>query len=533
MGFPPIRGRLVLQNGRSGSLFGILAALIIWNGMSKIKFQHSPEGKVPTTTTWRGMKSRITPLENAKLKGWEVTRTIFRNDDIVKQATNLLFSLVLAFFVATAAGAEQKPNIIYLMADDLGIGDVGCYGQKILQTPNVDQLAAEGMRFTDCYAGAVVCAPSRSVLMTGLHTGHTRVRGNFARVGGVPPQGRVPLEPEDVTVAEVLKSAGYVTGITGKWGLGEPNTTGVPNRQGFDEWFGYLNQRNAHSYYPPYLWKNEEKVILKGNQDGKRGEYTHDMFHQWELDFIRRHKDQPFFLYGSWTIPHAKYEVPDLGPFAGKEKEWSKDDVAYAAMVLRMDGYVGRIMALLKELKIDDRTIVFFCSDNGGARRREGLFDSCGPFREKKGSVYEGGIRVPMIVRWPGKVPAGTTSDQPWYFADVLPTFAALAGAAAPKNIDGLNVLPAILGKEQIELRRRFLYWESHNLHQAVRWGMWKAVRMGVDKPLELYDLEKDEGETTDVAVENPDAVKKIKAYLRTARFDSPNWPTTQSGDGE
>jgi arylsulfatase A-like enzyme len=428
---------------------------------------------------------------------------------------------------SACAAKSSPPNIIYLMADDLGYGDLGCYGQKLLLTPHIDQLAAEGLRFTNCYAGGVVCAPSRSVLMTGLHTGHTRVRDNFAQVGGVPPQGRVPLEPEDITVAEVLKQAGYATGITGKWGLGEPDTTGVPNRQGFDEWFGYLNQRNAHSYYPPYLWGNEEKVVLEGNQDGKRGQYSHDMFDEWQFGFIRRNKDRPFFLYGSWTIPHAKFEVPNLEPFA--DRDWPDEAIAYAAMVARMDRYVGRIMALLKELDIDDNTIVFFCSDNGAANRRDGLFDSVGPFRERKGSVYEGGIRVPMIVRWPGKVPEGTTSHAPWYFADILPTFARLAGTGPPQGIDGISVLPTILGGEQPELGERFLYWESPSrgsLHQAVRWGEWKAVRFGLDSQLELYDLADDVGEQNDVAQHNPEVVKKIAGFLKTARFDSPHWPT-------
>jgi len=429
--------------------------------------------------------------------------------------------------LSPCAAENSPPNIIYLMADDLGYGDLGCYGQKLLLTPHIDQLAAEGIRFTDCYAGGVVCAPSRSVLMTGLHTGHTRVRDNFAQVGGVPPQGRVPLEPEDITVAEVLKQAGYITGITGKWGLGEPDTTGVPSRQGFDEWFGYLNQRNAHSYYPPYLWRNEEKLLLEGNQDGRRGQYSHDMFDEWELDFIRRNKDRAFFLYGSWTIPHARFEVPSLEPFA--DRDWPEEAIAYAAMVARMDRYVGRIMALLKELDIDDNTIVFFCSDNGAANRRDGLFDSAGPFRERKGSVYEGGIRVPMIVRWPGKVPEGTTSHAPWYFADILPTFARLAGAAPPEGIDGISVMPTILGGQQPGLRERFLYWESPSrdiLHQAVRWGDWKAVRFGLDSRLELYDLAKDVGEQNDIAQHNPEAVKTIEDFLKTARFDSPNWPT-------
>jgi len=417
-----------------------------------------------------------------------------------------------------------RPNILFMMADDLGYGDLGCYGQKQIRTPNVDRLAAEGMRFTQCYAGSTVCAPSRSVLMTGQHTGHTRVRGNSGIVGGVGPQRRVPLLPEDVTVAEILKQAGYATGITGKWGLGEPETTGVPNRQGFDEWFGYLNQRCAHSYYPPYLWRNEEKFVLEGNRDGHRKQYTHDMFTDFALDFIRRHKDRPFFLYLPWCIPHAKYEIPNIAPYA--DKPWPEEAKVHAAMITRMDRDVGRIMDLLKTLGIDGRTIVLFCSDNGAARRWEGIFDSSGPLRGRKRDLYEGGIRTPSIVRWPGRVPAGVVSDAVWSFADVLPTMADLVGAKPPSNIDGVSILPTLLGTKQ-DLRDRFLYWEfySRGFEQAVRWRDFKAIRPKPGKPLELYDLASDPGERKNVAGQHPDVVAKIEAYLKTAHTDSPNWP--------
>jgi arylsulfatase A-like enzyme len=424
----------------------------------------------------------------------------------------------------------KKPNIIFIMADDLGYGDLGCYGQKNILTPNIDKLAEEGMRFTDCYAGSTVCAPSRSVLMTGQHTGHTRVRNNMAKAGGTlvtdngSPERRVPLEAEDVTVAEVLKQAGYATGITGKWGLAEPNTNGVPTRQGFDEWFGYLNQRRAHTYYPPYLWRNEEKMIIEENADGKRGQYSHDMFTEFAMDFVCRHKDGPFFLYLPYTIPHAKYEIPSTEPYTNKS--WPDDAKVYAAMVTRMDGDVGHIMKLLKELDIDERTLVFFCSDNGAQRRWEGIFDSAGPLRGQKTNLYEGGIRTPMIVRWPDKVPAGKTSNAPWYFADVMPTLAAATGATPPKNIDGMNVLPLLLGKKQ-KTDDHFLYWEfpAGKFQQAVRWRNYKAVRSAPGKPLELYDLSCDIGEKNDIAADNPEVIAKIEMYLKTARTDSPNWP--------
>jgi arylsulfatase A-like enzyme len=422
------------------------------------------------------------------------------------------------------AGPAAKPNIIFIMADDLGYGDLGCYGQKHIKTPNIDQLAAEGTRFTQCYAGSTVCAPSRSVLMTGQHTGHTRVRGNAGKVGGVGPQKRVPLEPEDLTVAELLKKAGYLTAITGKWGLGEPDTTGLPTRQGFDHWFGYLNQKNAHSYYPPYLWRNETKQVLEGNQDDGRRTYSHDLFTEFALDFLRTARQGPFFLYLPYTVPHAKYEIPSTEPYAGKP--WPADAKVHAAMITRMDRDIGHIMALLKELKLDENTLVFFCSDNGAAQRWNGLFDSSGPLRGRKRDMYEGGIRTPMIARWPGRVPAGRESRAVWYFADVLPTFAELAGVKPPRNIDGISVLPTLLGKKQ-KTDDRFLYWEffEGGFKQAVRWRNFKAVRAGLDKSLELYDLEKDPGERNDIADKRLDVVGRIELYLTTARTDSPNWP--------
>jgi len=441
---------------------------------------------------------------------------------------------------ATLAGCERglagngkspkKPNIIFIMADDLGYGDLGCYGQKHILTPNIDKLAGEGIRFTDCYAGSTVCAPSRSVLMTGLHTGHTRVRGNGSKVGGVivtdngPSQRRIPLEADDVTVAEVLKQAGYATGITGKWGLAEPDTNGLPTRQGFDEWLGYLNQRRAHTYYPPYLWRNEEKMILKANAAGRRGQYSHDMFTEFTLDFVRRHKAGPFFLYLPYTIPHAKYEIPSTDPYS--DKSWPDDAKVHAAMITRMDADVGRIMKLLNELDIDEKTLVFFCSDNGAARRWDGIFDSSGVLRGRKTKLYEGGIRTPMIARWPGKVGAGKTSSAVWYFADLLPTLAELTGATQPQDIDGISVLPALLGAKQ-KTDDRFLYWEffESGFQQAVRWRNYKAIRLAPGKPLELYNLAEDIAEENDIAVHHPDVIARIEAYLITARTESPNWP--------
>jgi arylsulfatase A-like enzyme len=430
--------------------------------------------------------------------------------------------------------AAMKPNIIFILADDLGYANVGCYGQKRIRTPHIDRLAAEGLRFTQVYAGSTVCAPSRCCLMTGMHSGHAFVRGN----------ARVPLRPSDTTVAEALKAAGYATGIVGKWGLGEPDTTGLPTRKGFDYWYGYLNQRHAHNSWPTYLWRNEEKVALPNEVPGaddegagvatKRVVHSHDLFAKEALDFVRRQKDGPFFLYLALTIPHANneagksgMEVPDQGPYAGED--WPENERNFAAMVTRMDKDIGALMALLKELGLDERTIVFFTSDNGP--HREGghdpdFFDDNGPLRGIKRDLYEGGIRVPMIARWPGRVPAGKTSGQVWAFWDFLPTAAALAGGKAPAGIDGVSVAPAILGGKAAA--HPPLYWEFHErgFSQAVRDGNWKAVRKGgPGKPVELYDLAADLGEEKDVAAAHPDVAARLSAFMDAARTESAEFP--------
>jgi arylsulfatase A-like enzyme len=461
-----------------------------------------------------------------------------RRRDLLKLTGTGVAAVVAGSFreQASAFGGE-KPNIIFIMADDLGYADLGCYGQKSIKTPYVDRMAREGLKFTQCYTGAVVCAPSRSVLMTGQHTGHTRVRGN--RGVNTPPHegqnGRIPLRPEDFTVARLLRNAGYRTGITGKWGLGEPGSTGLPNDHGFDEWLGYLNQDHAPDYFTDFLWRNKEKQTISENSGKKRRVYSHDLFTEFALDFISKNKKSPFFLYVPYCIPHAKLEVPDLESYA--DKDWPEDAKIFAAMVTRMDRDVGRILDLVDELGIGKKTIVFFCSDNGSARGWRGLFDSCGPLREKKGSVCEGGIRTPMVVRWPGEVPSGETSEAVWYFADLLPTAAELAGVRPPANIDGISVAEAFYAAKpprQLarKLRSRFLYWEAHGkkeFQQAVRHGDWKAVRPGQGKTLELYDLSTDVGETTDIATRYPDVVAKIEKYLETCRTDSVHWPLPES----
>jgi len=417
------------------------------------------------------------------------------------------------------------------MADDLGYGDVGCYGQQTIQTPVMDRLASQGLRCTACYAGSTVCAPSRCVLMTGLHTGHARVRGNAL----------VPLEPEDVTVAEVLKSGGYATGIFGKWGLGEPGTAGIPNRQGFDQWFGYLNQRNAHNYYPEYLWRNTERVALEGNRDGKRTQYSPNPIMDEALTFIRAKRGEPFFLYLAVTLPHANnertretgngMEIPSDEPYS--DRDWPQQQKNHAAMITRFDADVGRVMQTLNQCGIDDQTIVFVTSDNGP--HREGgadpnFFHSSGPLRGIKRSLTDGGIRVPMIVRWPTMIEAGTTSDEPWSFQDFLPTAAELARVEPPPGIDGISMVPTLLGPRRAGRRQaahEYLYWEFHEkgFKQAVRMGPWKGIRAKRGKPLKLYDVVADIGEKNNVAAQHPEVVAKIESILKTARTPSPHWP--------
>jgi arylsulfatase A-like enzyme len=447
------------------------------------------------------------------------------------------FFHIVSPFPATRAECAEKPapNIIFILADDLGYGDLGCYGQKLIQTPNLDKIAAEGIRFTQAYAGSTVCAPSRCALMTGLHTGHCRVRGN----------ARVPLLPEDVTVAEVLRAAGYRTGIIGKWGLGEPDSTGIPNLQGFDYWFGYLNQHLAHNYYPDYLWRNQEKVFFPGNVVEKnvavkKAVYSHDQFTEEALKFIEQDRGKPFFLYLAYTIPHANneagkngMEVPSDAPYS--DRPWPRQQKNHAAMITRMDADIGKLVRRLQELKLDDNTIIFFSSDNGPHREGGGdptFFRSSGPLRGIKRDLYEGGVRVPMIVRWPGRVRPGQVSDQIWAFWDFLPTAAELAGCKAPSGIDGISMVPAILGEKAAgrpQQQHSFLYWEFHErgFSQAVRMGDWKYIRRPFDTKStpELFNLKNDLAETKNLAAENREVVTRIEEILRTARTESKDWP--------
>jgi arylsulfatase A-like enzyme len=433
-----------------------------------------------------------------------------------------------------------KPNIVFVLADDLGYGDLGCYGQKQIRTPNIDRMAAEGLRFTDHYAGSTVCAPSRCALMTGLHTGHTYVRGNRE----IKPMGQLPLPPETMTVPGMLKQAGYKTALIGKWGLGGPGSTGTPNRQGFDYFFGYLCQRHAHNYYPEFLFRNNQRVPLDNEVGGDRADgagvatekvqYSHDLVAEEALRFVEENRDGPFFLYLAVTIPHANneagkqgMEVPDYGTYA--DKDWPDAQKGHAAMITRLDRDMGRLMQKLDELAIDENTVVFFTSDNGphseGGANPD-FFDSNGPLRGKKRDLYEGGIRVPLIARWPGHIAPGRTTDHISAFWDFMPTFAVLSGQEPPERTDGLCLAATLLGRTEKQKKHEFLYWEFHERgsKQAVRVGRWKAVRFGGSGQLELYDLETDLGETADVAEEHPEVVAVIEEYLATARTESPYW---------
>lgn len=454
--------------------------------------------------------------------------------------STLAISTISLLHLAACTGHPEKsgqtmPNIIFIMADDLGYGDLSCYGQEKFTTPNIDRLAAEGMRFTNYYSGSTVCAPARSSLLTGLHTGHTPIRGNSE----VQPEGQLPMPADTRTFAHLLQGAGYTTGIVGKWGLGYPGSVSVPNKMGFDYFFGANCQRHAHHYYVDYLWENDQRVEYPEKI------YSHDEMMNKGLEFVRKNRDNPFMLYLAVKIPHAEMVLPEeyLKPFRGKFPEpkphppgqhygeQSHPRAAFAAMVTHLDSGIGQLMQLLNELGIDDNTIVIFTSDNGP--HREGghdpeFFNSSGSLRGFKRDLYDGGIRVPFIVRWPGKIKPGTTSDHISAHWDMYPTFCELAGIQPEGNIDGISVLPALTGKEQTD--HEYLYWEFHEqgARQAVRMGNWKGVKNNLREGnalLELYNLESDVAETSNLAANNPEIVSRIEHILEKARVSSPEFP--------
>ena len=435
-------------------------------------------------------------------------------------------SLLPLLFVIGALAAD-RPNIIYILSDDLAQGDVGVYGQKLIRTPNLDRMAAEGTRFTQAYCGTTVCAPSRTSLMTGLHSGHSPIRANRE----VQPEGQKPLPAETVTVAQVLKSVGYATGCVGKWGMGMFDTSGSPLKKGFDRFFGYNCQRHAHSYFPTYLYDQDRRIPLEGN-DGKKvgATYAQNLIQREAERFIREHKDGPFFLFYAITLPHGRHEIDGFGEYA--DRPWTEQQKAYAAQVTRLDADVGRLLALVRELGLDDRTLVMTSGDNGSSFAPNSEFgklfqQASNGMRGYKRELYEGGLRQAALARWPGKVPAGRVSHEPWAFWDFLPTAAELAGAKLPEGFrpDGLSLVSFLQGGSAPA--RESFYWELHEgaSLQAARWGDWKAVRNGPARAIEIYDLAKDPGERTDLAKDKPELVAKAESIFQTSRTDHPDWP--------
>lgn len=460
-------------------------------------------------------------------------------------------AMVLMVMSGVAQVKPSRPNIVFILADDLGYGDVGCYGQRKIKTPNIDQLAGEGMQFIQFYAGTTVCAPSRSSLLTGQHTGHTFIRGNKE----IQPEGQYPLADSVQTFAQLLQRGGYRTGAFGKWGLGMVGTSGAPDKKGFDQFFGYNCQRQSHRYYPTHLWDNDRKVVLEGNGLLHKAVYAPQLIQQQALEFIEKNKDQAFFAFIPVVLPHAELQGPDdafyesykdrfeehphkgqdYGPGAtvGGYASVDKPRATFAGMVSRLDTYVGEVLAKLDELGLSENTLVIFSSDNGP--HKEGgadpdFFNSSGGFRGYKRDLYEGGIRVPFIVRWPGKVKSGSQSDFKGAFWDIMPTLVDLAGLDRPRYTDGLSFLPTLLGKADRQTQHPYLYWEFHEMggRQAIRSDKWKAIRLNAltaHPVTELYDLEKDPGETTDLAAAHPDVVAQLEGYMDRAHRESAVFP--------
>jgi arylsulfatase A-like enzyme len=462
-----------------------------------------------------------------------------------------LITVVVALAAITGVAGQSpidgvRPNILLIQADDLGFGDLSVYGQTHFQTPALDRLAREGVRFTQYYSGSTVCAPSRAALLTGKHTGHGWIRGN-----GALPEGDTPLPSDQVTIAEVLKAGGYRTAVVGKWGLGQPGTPGMPDKQGFEHAFGFLDHRHAHRQFTDHLYRNGQRVAADLEK-----EYVGDLFTKETIELIERQDSRPFFIYLNYPVPHAELRAPEeaiaayrgkfaetpfVNPKADAAASGARPDTpslgyrsqpspraAFAAMITRMDRDIGRLVELLKARGLDDRTLILFTSDNGP--HREGgadpaFFNSSGGLRGIKRDLYEGGIRVPMIARWTGRIPAGRVSAVPWAHWDLLPTLAALAGGKSPAGLDGLSMTRTLL--DQPQQGHAFMYWEFHErgFQQAVRMGEWKALRLKPGEPLELYHLERDPAEKQNVAAANPDVVAKIEAYLKTARTESARWP--------
>lgn len=417
---------------------------------------------------------------------------------------------------------SAKPNVIYILCDDLGYGELGYNGQEKIQTPELDQLVANGLRFTDHYCGNAVSAASRCVLMTGKHPGHASVRANSPGY----PDGQFPLPENSETLGKLMQRAGYKTACIGKWGLGSFSNSGNPNKQGFDYFFGYTDQALAHEYYPGYLWQNDTKILL--NQTNRKEHYSHDLFTQEAFQFVKSNKEKPFFLYLAYTIPHVRYQVPDLAQY--KDKAWPENMKIHAAMTSRMDKDVGDLVRLLRSLGIEKNTLILFSSDNG-AHGQEGslaFFKTSGSLRDKKRSLYEGGIRSPSFAYWPGKVPAGKSTDHQSAFWDVLPTSSELTGEIVRGITDGISFLPTLLGKDNKQKKHDFLYWELYEGQAkcGVRYQHWKAVVRDMRKGwnIELYDVDADEREKKDLAEQYPKVVGRIKKMMIESHIPNPYW---------
>ena len=429
-------------------------------------------------------------------------------------------------FAAAAIAATRPPNIVFILADDQGIGEVGCYGAKVIPTPQIDRIAAEGMKFTRAYSGSAVCAPTRAVLMTGLHTGHVTRRSNMSK------NGLIPLGAEEITVATKLKEAGYATGGFGKWGLGNPGTTGIPEKHGFDLWYGYYDQVHAHSFFPTYLIRNSVEEKLTGNRPagtkpgkGEGTDYSVDLILQETLAFIEANKDRPFFCYAAWTLPHGDFEVPAIAPeFA--DRPWPENVKAHATMLQRLDRDVGTLLEKLSALGLERNTLVIYTSDNGAAGPGGTIFGGSGGLRGAKRDLHEGGIRAPFLARWPGRIAAGATSDLLTSHVDWMATACELARVGPPRT-DGISIVPTLLGKPQVA-KHEHLYWEIYEgaapFQQAVRLGDWKGYRTALRGPLELHDLARDPAERTDVAAQHRDVVRRIEAVMAAEHVPSPHW---------
>ena len=441
---------------------------------------------------------------------------------------NQLILILTAVSTALAYAADRPPNLIFILSDDIAQGDLGCYGQELIQTPRLDQMAAEGTRYTQAYCGTSVCAPSRASFFTGLHSGHCPIRGNWE----VAPEGQLPLPAATVTIAEVAKSAGYATATFGKWGMGYFDTSGDPQKQGVDHFFGYNCQRHAHSYFPTYLYDNDQPFLLPGNDGlGVGKTYAQNLIENDMIRWLEAHSEKPFFMFYAITLPHGSQEIDDFGIY--KDKPWSNREKAYAAQVTRLDSDVGRLLDTLRELGIDRNTLVIIAGDNGSSFPPASAIgkrfnQASNGLRGFKRGLYEGALRQAAIAWWPGTVPAGRVDDQPWAFWDLMPTFVKMSGAKPPPGYetDGLPLLDYLKGGKAPQ--RDYFYWELHEDGrpiQAARFGKWKAVRNGTDKPIEIYDLDADSAESKDLAESRPELVERALKIFADGYRPDPHWP--------